>query len=152
MTERSFGGPYVQVATICMTPLIEQQGFLSVIRMQDRIQLGGPGDQMQPQPLNALSLVIALKAGEMRGKNTIKITPHAPSGKVLPSAETPVLFEGDERGCAIITPLAVVAEEEGLYWFDVSLEGALLTRIPLRVMYQKIHGIQGTPFQAPNTD
>jgi hypothetical protein len=152
MAEQSFGGPYVQVAAICMTPLVEQQGYLSVIRMQDRIQLAGPGDQMKPQPLHNLSLVISLKAGEMRGKGTIKITPHSPSGKDMPSAEVPALFEGDERGCVIATPLAVVAEEEGLYWFDVSLEGALLTRIPLRVMYQKMPGFPGMPFQAPNND
>ena len=73
-------------------------------------------------------------------------------GNVLPSAEAPVLFEGDERGCVLATPLGVVAEEEGLYWFDVSLEGTLLTRIPLRVMYQKMPGMPGIPFQAPNTD
>src|SRR6202042_393250 len=46
MTEPSFGGPYVQVAAICATPLVEQQGFLSVIRIQDRIQLAGITDQM----------------------------------------------------------------------------------------------------------
>jgi hypothetical protein len=152
MAEHSFGGPYVQVAAICTTPLVEREGYLSVIRMQDRIQLGGPGDQMQPQPLHMLTLVISLKAGEMRGKGTVKITPHSPSGTVMPAGEVPVLFEGDERGCVIATPLQVVAEEEGLYWFDITLEGTLLTRVPLRVMYQKVLGIPGTPFPAMNND
>jgi len=32
MPEGTFGGPYIQVAAICTTPLIEQSGYLSVIR------------------------------------------------------------------------------------------------------------------------
>lgn len=150
MQGQSFGGPYVQVAAICMTPLVEQQGLLSIIRMHDRIQLAGPTDQMNPQPLSALSLVVSLKAGEANGKYTVQVTPHDPSGKTLPAMTTSVLFEGQERGCIIVSPLAIMAEEEGLYWFDVTVEGQLLTRIPLRVMYQKMM-MPGMP-QNRNTD
>src|SRR5690242_13944339 len=100
MAPSTFGGPYVQVAAICTTPLIEQQGALSVIRMQDRIQLNGITDQMQPQPLSMLSLVIALKSGEITGKYEIEVTPRTPSGKELPGLKTSALFEGQERGCA----------------------------------------------------
>jgi len=152
MEAQSFGGPYVQVAAICTTPLVDQQGALSVIRMQDRIQLAGITDQMQPQPLNMLSLVVALKSGEVTGKYQIRVIPTTPSGTQLPGIDTSALFEGQERGCVIITPLGVVAEEEGLYWFDVIVQGQLVTRIPLRVMYQKVQGVPGMPFRAPNTD
>jgi hypothetical protein len=76
------------------------------------------------------------------------IVPETPTGKRLPGPEVTVLFEGDERGVALILPVGIVAEEEGLYWFDVILEGDTLTRIPLRVMYQKIQQ-QGTPFPPP---
>jgi|SRR5579862_2588261 len=152
MTEPSFGGPYVQVAAICATPLVEQQGYLSVIRIQDRIQLAGPTDQMQPQPLNALSLVISLKAGEMNGKYQLGVTPIAPSGQRLPGAVFSALFEGQERGTVMIMPLAIIAEEEGLYWFEVTLEQSVLTKIPLRVMYQKMQMAPGMPFQSPGSD
>lgn len=138
MTEKTFGGPYIQVAAICATPLIEQQGYLSVIRIQDRIQLAGVSDQMQPQPLSSLWLVLALKAGELNGKYSLKITPLTPSSKRLGGIEFSVLFEGQERGTVLAAPLNVVAEEEGLYWFEVTLEDTMLTRIPLRVMYQKL--------------
>jgi hypothetical protein len=30
------------------------------------------------------------------------------------------------------------ANEEGLYWFDVFLEGARVTRVPLRLIYQRV--------------
>jgi hypothetical protein len=142
MAELTFGGPYVQVAAICTTQLIEQTGQLSVIRIQDRVQLAGPTDQMQPTPLNSLAIVISLKSGEMRGKGELKVTPVTPAGKLLAPAAFQTLFEGDERGIILALPLAVVAEEEGLYWFEVTVDEVLLTRIPLRVMYQKLQPAQ----------
>lgn len=152
MSEQSFGGPYVQVAVICATPLIEQQGYLSVIRIQDRIQIAGQTEQMRPQPLHNLSLVLVLKAGEMKGKYSVHITPITPSGKELASVELPVLFEGEERGVVIAIPVAIVAEEEGLYWFNITMEGAALTRIPLRVMYQRQMQAPFGMFQPPPSD
>ena len=146
MAGTTLSGPYVQVAAICTTPLIEQQGQLSIIRIQDRIQLAGITDQMQPQPLNSLWLVIALKSGELVGKYNLKIVPVSPSGVRQDGPSVSVLFEGQERGTIIQAPLGVVVEEEGLYWFEVTLEEAVLTRIPLRVMYQKMQMIPGMPF------
>lgn len=152
MTEQSLRGPYVQVAAICATPLIENSGLLSVIRIQDRIQLAGTTDQMQPQPLMNLWLVLSLKAGEMMGKYTIHITPISPSGKRVPGPNFSVLFEGQERGAVIALPLPFIAQEEGLYWFEVKLEEAVLTQIPLRVMYQKMQMMPGMLFPQPPTD
>ena len=152
MADRSFGGPYVQVAAICAMPLIEQQGYLSVIRIQDRIQVAGVTDQMPPQPLSSLNLVLALKSGEIRGKYSILVSVTTPSGKTLPGPEIPMLFEGEERGVITALPLGVVADEEGLYWFEITLEGTMLSRIPLRVMYQKVGMFPGMPFQPPKSD
>jgi hypothetical protein len=150
MPERTFGGPYVQVAAICQTSIVDNQGLLSLIRLQDRIQIMGMTDELKPQPLFNYQLVLCLKAGEMRGKSTLRLTPIAPSGKQLQYAETPVLFEGDERGAVIQAPLGIIAEEEGLYWLDVTLDGTLLTRVPFRVMYQKMLVPPGMPFPPPS--
>lgn len=136
--------PFVQVACICQTPIQDVNGFFSIIRIMDRLPVGGPTDEMAPQPLNQLSLVIILKAGEMSGKYKLRIIPHTPSGNSLPAVETQVLFERDERGIVLATPLMMVATEEGLYWFDVMIEAEVLTRIPLRVIYQKFPAIPGT--------
>jgi hypothetical protein len=87
---------------------------------------------MRPQPLFNYTLVVVLKAGEMRGTAMLRITPITPSGRSLEHADVNVLFEGDERGVVLQAPLGVVAEEEGLYWIEVTLDGTLLTRIPLR--------------------
>jgi len=144
--------PFVQVAAICQAPMQETNGLFSLVRIMDRLPVGGLTDEMQPQPLNQLSLVVILKAGEMKGKYTLKIIPETPSGQRLPPLQMPVLFEGDERGVMLCTPLGLVATEEGLYWFDVMIEQEVLTRIPLRVMYQKLQTIPGMPPQPPPRD
>jgi hypothetical protein len=92
-----------------------------------------------------LSMVIILKAGEMSGKYTVKVVAESPSGKRTPALQFTALFERDERGVVFCSPLGLVATEEGLYWFDIMLEQDVLTRIPLRVMYQKIQPIPGMP-------
>jgi hypothetical protein len=139
MEEKSIGGPYVQIAAICSTALVEQGGgSLSLIRIQDRIQLAGPTDKMQPQPLMGHSLVVVLKSGDTLGKYNLSVVPVTPSGQQLNPITMSALFEGQERGVQLVTPLPLVATEEGLYWFEISLESQLLTRVPLRVMYQKV--------------
>lgn len=146
MAQESFR-PYVQVAAICQAALQEPTGFLSLVRLIDRLPLAGPTDEMQPQPLHNLVLVIVLKSGSMKGKYNIKVVPETPSGRKLQGPQLSALFEGEERGVAAVLPLGIVAEEEGLYWFDVILEQDLLTRIPLRLIYQKMQ--PGMPFQPP---
>jgi hypothetical protein len=138
MADNAMAGPFVQIAAICATPLVEQQGLLSIIRIQDRIHLVGPTPTMQPQPLMNFWLVIVIKSGDITGKFTLQIVPITPSGRRLDPATAPVLLEGQERGAMISAPLGIVAEEEGLYWFEITLDGVPLTRIPLRVLYQQL--------------
>src|ERR1019366_6725650 len=108
--------PYVQVAAICQVPpLQEKNGQVSLIRLMDRMPVMGTTDDMRPQPLHNLILVVILKSGAMRGQYHMRIVPVTPSGKRLPGPELSVLFEGDERGVAAVLPLAIVAEEPGLF-------------------------------------
>jgi hypothetical protein len=147
MPQDSYSGPFVSVACVCQTPLQETNGQISIIRITDRVQVVGMTPQMQPQPLQHLSLVLILRSGTLRESHPIEIVAFTPSGQELPSTEASVLFEGDERGPGFITPLSFVATEEGLYWFEVRLSGQFLTRIPLRVQYQRM---QAAPFQPPS--
>lgn len=144
----STDGPYVAVACICQSPLQEGNGVLSLIRLIDRIPVLGTTPQMQPQPLQNLFMVVVLRSGVLRESYTVKITGYAPSGAKITDNETSVLFEGEDRGPAVISPLALVVSEQGLYWFEVSVEGRFLTKIPLRVQYHRVQGLQ-MPFQAP---
>lgn len=138
MPDKGFGGPYIQAAGICQTSIIDNMGLLSVVRFLDRIPVIGMTPEMRPQPLANYQLVVALKSGEMRGKANLRVTPTTNTGRTLPPIEAAVLFEGEERGYVLAVPLNIVVEEEGLHWLELTLDGALLSRIPFRVMYQRL--------------
>ena len=63
-----------------------------------------------------------------------------PSGERGPVAEASVLMEGEDRGVNLIADTAFAPEQQGLYWFDVLLDGELFTRIPLRAVFQQMPG------------
>ena len=133
--------PWVQIASFCQIALKEGNQRLSLIRIVDRITINGQTPEMQPTSIQT-TLVVILKSDFMRGPATVGIRPVTPSGGELPVVETNVLFEGDDRGIQLIIPVAVTAQEQGLYWFEVLVDGEIFTRVPLRVMYQRI-AVQG---------
>ncbi len=129
--------PWVQVAAICHTGLIENTGQLSVIRITDRVAVAGTTPEMQPQPLQ-LTMIVLLKSGDMHGQYNVRIRCNSPQGKETMGPGIMFFFEGGDRGVQTILPLAMVATEQGTYWFDVMLEEEVLTRVPLTVLYQRI--------------
>jgi hypothetical protein len=46
-----------------------------------------------------------------------------------------VLFEGAEHGANLVFELDWLAAQEGLHWFDVVVDDARVTRVPLRIAY-----------------
>jgi uncharacterized protein DUF6941 len=129
--------PWVQVAAFCQTAIKEANGALSIIRVLDRLGLAGMTPEMQPQPLQ-LTMVLILKSDEMRGQYRANIRCTSPLGNVTTGPEMPFLFEGEDRGIQLVLPTGVLASEPGLYWFDVLIENEIVTRVPLRVLYQRI--------------
>jgi hypothetical protein len=128
--------------------LQEQDGVASFIRVVDRIIQSAVGpeapDEMPAVPVN-LTAVISLKSGDARGRYAIRLTLEGPSGERMPhEVSLPILLEGEDRGVSLVVNVGFQAEQEGLYWFDVTFEdpiageaaGVLLTRVPLRVVYQ----------------
>jgi hypothetical protein len=133
-------GPYVQVATLCERVLQEADGVLSVIRVIDRIVVTarGPDAPVElPQGRMRLTLVVALKSDDARGRHPVTVRVQQPSGLYLEDQSFDVLFEGEERGVNIIVDVELEAIE-GLYWFEVHVNERVLTRVPLRVIYQRV--------------
>lgn len=133
-------GPYVQLATFCDKVLQEGDGVLSIIRAIDRIIITAQGDgvpQDLPQGNLQLTLVVALKADDAKGRHPVSLRIQQPSGVFLPERSMDAIFEGEDRGVNLILHLQVEAME-GLYWFEVRVNDQLLTRVPLRVVYQRI--------------
>lgn len=133
------GGPYIQVAAICERALQEKDGVVSLVRLVDRFTMTIPGPATPDRtPASTISLTIAvmLKSGFFQGRGTLKVVPNTPSGQQMSELSMPVLLEGQDRGVNVILNTQFVVKEEGLYWLDVSFEGQLLTRIPMRILYQ----------------
>ncbi|OFV91455.1 MAG: hypothetical protein A3G76_15610 [Acidobacteria bacterium RIFCSPLOWO2_12_FULL_65_11] len=134
------GGPYVAAAVFCEKVLQERDGVASLIRIIDRTTVTALGKDAPEDPSVTLeqTLFLSFKAGFARGKMTVAIQPVSPSGQRLPAVTTDVLFEGDDRGVNLVFQMKLEAKEDGLYWFDVSVEQQLITRVPYRVLYQRI--------------
>jgi len=136
----SIGGPFLQAAFFCEKVLQEKDGVLSAIRIVDRFTHSTSAEgapDIMPQFNIGVSILIGFKSGDVKGKWELKVKPIAPSGQELPGFVGPVLFEGDERGAAIVIQYGLVAKEEGIYWFDVILNDKLITKMPLRIIYEK---------------
>ena len=134
-------GPYLTAALLCERVLQEKDETVSVIRLIDRLAvtvnaLNSP--ETMPSITANLTLFVGLKSGSARGRNTIKIRTEAPSGITLSDQLLSALFEGEDRGVNLIVNMGLTLDQEGVYWFNILLEETLLTRIPLRVLYQRI--------------
>jgi hypothetical protein len=139
-------GPHLVVAALCEKVLTEADGVLSVIRIVDRITQSATGpeapDEMPPFILDTLTMLVALRSDQARGRYGIKIRPEAPGGFQMPSAEQGIHLQSGPSGTNLILPLVVPISTEGVYWFDIFLTGPapqrerLLTRVPLEIVYQ----------------
>jgi hypothetical protein len=137
--------PWVLVAAFCQNAIIEANtGSVSVIKITDSVGFAGMTPEMRPQPLQ-LTMVIILKSDEMRGQYHVRIRCTSPQGQVTTGQEILFVFEGGARGVQTVMPMALIATEPGLYWFDVMIEDDILTRVPLTVLYQRIQQPPGQP-------
>lgn len=133
-------GPHLAAAFFCERVLQEQDGVLSAIRLIDRLTRVQTGPQAPPdmEPFaHILTILIVFKSGQARGRFTVTLQPETPAGVQLDAVDLPVqLSGGEEQGANIVLNIPFTFEQEGLYWFDVSFEGNLVTRMPMRVLYQ----------------
>ena len=131
--------PYVAAALFCETIIHEKDDVITIVRMVDIYQLEHPKD-LPPgvQPMIQPSLLVALKSGELTGKGEVAVSVSKPSGGKPTEALTfPVLLKGGGHGVNLISRLSIRVTEYGLYWFNVLWNGALITRIPLRIILQQ---------------
>ena len=109
------------MAVLCEKVLQEKDGVLSLVRIVDRFTVRGTQKEMPPSPFQ-ITLVVTFKSGSASGKHYIKVRLQKPSGGFMLEEESPVLFEGDDRGAGIVSQMGLILEEEGLYWIDVLFE------------------------------
>jgi hypothetical protein len=135
------GGPYIQAACLCEMTIEDKTNTLSLIRIIDTLTQTASGPQ-PPEDMPPLTfrgkLVLMLKSGRARGRNSLTIRPELPSGEAQTAIAVTVHFEGEEKGQNIVTNLSYTFTQEGLYWFNVYLGENKMTAIPVRVKYNRI--------------
>jgi hypothetical protein len=130
-------GPHVIAALICERLLMEQDGVASAIRIIDRIFFTVDESGTPIDPNYQFTIYLNLKSDAARGSYKVKVEVEKPSTEREHIIEAPVLFEGEDRGANVVIQTNLVAEDPGLYWYDVSLDdGDPITRIPMRVVFQ----------------
>lgn len=131
-------GPHLAAAFLCEKVLQEKDNVLTFVRVVDRFFPPRPTPQM-PASIQTV-LVVSLKAGDMgSGKAKVTIRPRRPDEGLMGELHNEVFFEGGkDHGVNIVTPMFLVVDEEGLYWIDVLFEDKLITRVPMRVLFQTI--------------
>jgi hypothetical protein len=132
--------PYVQVAAFCENILEDKDGVISAIRLFDRVNVPPPPPpppEAGPDALPAIkvNVLVVLKSGSVKGRKTVKLISESPNGSNRFTVETPSEFNGGEWGVKIQIQMVIPIEGEGLYWCNVLVNDAIVTRMPLRVVY-----------------
>ena len=138
MASGNTGGPYLLTAVFCEKVLHERDGVLSLIRVVDRWNIAGPSETMPPTTIQTV-LYMSFKSGIFRGPADITVKPIGPNGNALRTiAQQQVNFEGDDdRGINLNVNMGFPVTEPGLYWFEIAVGEEVLTRTPLRILYQR---------------
>jgi Family of unknown function (DUF6941) len=122
--------PLVAAAFLCEKVLTEKDNVQTFVRVVDTL-IAADG---RPRPPFQIWLVVMLKAGQARGKYFLSLRVNSPSGKASPiGEELPVAMDNDEATVNVNALLTLDVQEEGLYWIDVLVDGAAVTRVPFRV-------------------
>lgn len=130
MTDQS-PGPFVALAVLCQRYDRQPDGTVDITGIVDGIGLRAESpDQLQLEPaIVPLTVLVALRAGGVRGMRTIEVRGVFPSGGMGPAVKQRVTFSDDRPGITLRVPLELSVQEAGTYWFDVISESALITRI-----------------------
>ena len=135
-------GPFVQAALFADTILEDKTGTLSVIRIIDRINhiAQGPNPPADLPPFTRqLNALVCLKPGRSIGRQNFTLTMEKPDAQREPIAQGSFNFAGGRnQGANLQLVLNVTLDQEGVYYFDFEVDGHLLTRMPLEVIYHRI--------------
>ena len=133
-------GPYLTAALLCERVIEEKDGSLTAVRLVDQLTIE-PGSS-EPNVVTVvvplrLSLLVSIREGEVDHPYDVSITVLDPSGterKLKPAGQ--MLVAGPVAGGNFIAHLMFSPQLEGMYFFEIELDGEFLSRVPLNVVRQ----------------
>lgn len=137
----SFGtGPYLLAAALCQRAQQDQYGALNIINVLEQLYVSADdpnAPEIMPTFRFQANLIIALASGTLIGERTLTVVPVEPAGERLEPVSQVVEFKGEDHRVTMISNLSMDITQEGVYWFDVLLDDQPVTRIPLRIRYER---------------
>src|SRR6266536_3431498 len=141
--------PYLTAALLCERILVEKDNVKSIIRIVDKIThtVEGPDPPHVMEPFtHTLSMLVAFRRGETVESRQLGVVIVGPTGNRTDIVGSPVNFEGEPgSGIDVLGQFTMNIEQAGIYWFEISIDGQIITRIPLRVVYERIVKLPATP-------
>jgi len=135
-------GPYLKAAVFCDNVIEGKDGVLSLIRVIDRATLTSAGPQtpaQMPPVERELKLILMFISGRARGSHSVDLKVEKPGGGISDAWSGTVFLQGEDQGANLIIQMAGFKfEMEGLYWFHVFFDDNLITKLPFRLIYQRV--------------
>ena len=130
--------PALAAALICEKVLVEKDEVVSAIRAVDHVTV--PAGVRTPKKGDSLvfglTILLSFKAGDTSGgERKMELYLVSPSGKKARALQTDLHFASGkpEAGYNVRGDLVLKYEKEGLYWYEVYVEGEFITKMPLRI-------------------
>jgi len=143
-------GPILLASLICDRVLQEKDEGISAIRLVDQITVGVTHGATSPPSSADLAqalivapfvcyVLLVFKGGRLGTSHVAQVVGHPPEGDSREFEKVPFvvssLIEGTPPGQNIVMQLQLVLQKEGVYWFEVRLDGRRVRAIPLRVAF-----------------
>lgn len=134
-------GPLVGLAVLCQGVARRQNGSMDLLGIIEGVVLQ-PRPPSESDPLGLrpvavlpLRLVVTVRTAGAPGAHRVDITGRYPGGKPGPTTGMQVELSRQQPSATLNVPLELEVHEAGDYRFDVAVDGALLTTVPLRVVF-----------------
>lgn len=140
--------PLLKAALICETVIQRADGVLSLINIVDQRNITQQGrDLPQEMPEHAweFHLVLMFVSGIYVGKASLAVSVQSPDGLRKPIHSAEHYFEGAARGVNAIFQLQFTFKTEGLYWFEIYVNDRQMTRVPMRILYNRMSQVLPPP-------
>lgn len=131
----------MQLAALCREVLQEKDGPLSLIRVVDTFTYTRKGENAPEEMPNfpfSIKMVVSFKSGEATGNYSAKIKIISPSGRNIEELSHEFELTRPGNGHNIVGDLSFEITEEGLHWIEVYLNGDFMTKMPLRIEYERV--------------
>jgi hypothetical protein len=128
------------MAVLCQQIEPRADGSVDVLGIVDGVVVEPEADDplgLKPAANIALTALLSVRAGDLRGSHTLALQAFYPSGTAGPATERLVEFTDSNPAASLVVPLDLHIHEPGVYTFDATCDARLLTRMSLWVTYRR---------------